>query len=100
MRAWDVACFISVARELMPDARITVHAKGDLSVSALIGAILDGGRPALRLYDPPRSLDCPSSPDGYDSVVEIPSILRWVDMPDLLARTGAEVLKAPPSTTQ
>lgn len=91
LQAWDAYSFLTFTKRLFPTAKITVHAQGDLTIGALLAAVLEGDQTNLCLYGLPSTFDRPSSPAGDDFVVEVPGILQVGDVPDLLSAVRGQV---------
>ena len=82
MRTHDILRALELARGLpQSNGVVALGGCGEVGVSALYAALLDGDVKTIALEDVPGTQDEPSNPDGTGEAVEMLGVLRFTDLP-------------------
>ena len=103
MQVYDLLRCITFCRTLesVDPEKITIAARGEMSVVALYAALLDGKCAGVVVKDPPESQDLPSRPDGRGPATEMLNCLRVTDvnqLPALIWPAKTEFIGTPPQS--
>lgn len=85
MRVYDLLRFMDFIRTLpgVDSARIGVAGRGEMSVVAMYGALLDGNCKTVIIQEPPETQNAASNSDGRGDAIEMLNCLRITDVNQL-----------------
>ena len=85
MRVWDTLRALEAVRLLqgVDPGRISLAARGEMSVVALYAALLDGRTTTVFLESPPATQNAASQPNGRGPAIEMLNCLRHTDLPQV-----------------